>query len=322
MFCIFFNFISKVVAAADLKLCSQLFQPSHQYSPSQLSIDNNMTQHMLELKLSQGEILLPSEPVGIGKFGAHFVKYKDGIEGVWKANRKTTILETALSEVAAFRIDRYLGLNKVPVTVEKNLNNTKGTVQYRLRNLKKLPEGKHYLWFPDELGFFDYLISNGDRLPDNILLTVDGHPVAIDNGLGFIPGNGVEAFNRFQFLVKRFIRMLEIQKEVEARLEIETQEVQKKILQQGINRNINDQQIIQLSLHAFVPSSEIVERLRTTTFSDWKNLVGDLLSDLQLQELITRQQSLIQAIDFAVEHLGAERIYPTGPKSSLLKFQN
>src|SRR6185437_9602047 len=80
---------------------------------------------------------------------AEIIQYDSGIKGVWKnwADRdlkKGANLYRAdrgQYELAAYAVDRKLGLNMVPVTVERNLNGEKGTVQLFVGGFKDR-EGK------------------------------------------------------------------------------------------------------------------------------------------------------------------------------------
>lgn len=116
-------------------------------------------------------------------------------------------------EVAAYKMDKMIGLDMVPVTVTSDLNGRKGSVQmiieaedYKSLNPAPTEPGKrsHALVFhPDNLSsedqiiesgaqwekdmrFFDFLIGNIDRHSENIMFMQDGRAMAIDHDFAFI----------------------------------------------------------------------------------------------------------------------------------------
>ena len=84
------------------------------------------------------------------------------------------------AEVDAYRIDRELELGVVPVTVEREINGGKGSLQLWVE--VELPRGENRR--REEMKVLDYLIQNSDRQPRNILRS-DGQVVAIDHGISF-----------------------------------------------------------------------------------------------------------------------------------------
>ena len=89
-------------------------------------------------------------------------------------------------EVAAYRVDEVLDVDLTPMTVFARITNPdgdtlSGSAQYFMVGAE-LPEpgaGK-----PDALRFFDVVIGNSDRHPENWLI-VDGRVVAIDHNRAF-----------------------------------------------------------------------------------------------------------------------------------------
>ncbi|WP_413580812.1 hypothetical protein [Bdellovibrio sp. HCB288] len=270
----------------------------------------------MEKQLTEG-IIISRKPVGEGAFGAQFVKYDNGMEGVWKATDNSWVANTANNEVAAYQVDKYLGLKSVPVTVKKELNGREGTVQYRVKELKKLKDTEDYEGDPAELGFLDYLIANGDRHGRNYLQKSDGKVVAIDHGLAFDTGKSTEPLAHFNNRVDRLEKNLKKQSAITAR--ISQGKGREAALKQELKDLKDDASELQMNINAFMPQQQVVEKLRKTTAEDWRKVVGDNLSDKQIEALQRRQMLLLRDIDDAAQRIGKDRLYPAGDNSPLLK---
>jgi hypothetical protein len=138
---------------------------------------------------------------------------KDGIrrDAAWKdvdrraMNRGERVLDSWKSEIAAYRLDKLVGLNLIPPCVER---------EFAPSASKKKRTGALSLWaenkmsyfkmqekgieFPPELRpgsdrlkflvrFWDCLIANADRTQENILLTEDWRTILIDHSRAFQP---------------------------------------------------------------------------------------------------------------------------------------
>jgi hypothetical protein len=98
-------------------------------------------------------------------------------------------------EIAAYRLDRLLGLDMVPVTVPRTIAGREGILQFwvddsiNLRTMlerKLQPDG----WCEPEpqynlMNVFDVLVHNTDRTQENALFTRDWMLVLIDHSLAF-----------------------------------------------------------------------------------------------------------------------------------------
>jgi hypothetical protein len=98
-------------------------------------------------------------------------------------------------ELAAYELDRLLGLDMVPVTVKRTIKNRRGVVQFwidnsinvrRMLEQKKQPDG----WCPaapqyNLMNVFDVLTYNSDRTQENALWTQDWMLVLIDHTRAF-----------------------------------------------------------------------------------------------------------------------------------------
>lgn len=130
----------------------------------------------------------------------HYAVYKSINE------RKTGVTQLASSaeidfkdswmfEVAAYELDKMLGLNMVPVTVARSYNGEKGSVQYWVDNcMMESDRLKKKLDPPDSLAWnrqmykvriFDNLVYNIDRNLGNLLITPDWKCYMIDHSRTF-----------------------------------------------------------------------------------------------------------------------------------------
>jgi hypothetical protein len=101
-------------------------------------------------------------------------------------------------EIAAYEIDKILGLNMVPPTVEKRFNGNRGSVQLWVDNTKTLEKlnqenikkpSYRVVYFNRALFLqraFDNLIANQDRHLDNFVIVLpDWRLILIDNSRSF-----------------------------------------------------------------------------------------------------------------------------------------
>ncbi|MBN2206243.1 MAG: hypothetical protein JW742_02460 [Candidatus Aminicenantes bacterium] len=129
---------------------------------------------------------------------------KDGrVErGVWK-NPSGVLFghwDNWTSEIAAYRMDKLLGLNMVPPTVAREYKGKRGSLQLWATvetSLMKIIEDK--IRIPDEFlerterakyltRAFDSLIANEDRTQQNTLYTKDWRCILIDHSRSFLKG--------------------------------------------------------------------------------------------------------------------------------------
>jgi len=103
-------------------------------------------------------------------------------------------------EIAAYRMDKLLGLGMIPPTVERDYLGKKGSLQYWAKvetSLLKIVENK--IKIPDEFldrtekakyltRAFDSLIANEDRTQQNMLYTKDWRGILIDHSRSFRKG--------------------------------------------------------------------------------------------------------------------------------------
>ena len=126
---------------------------------------------------------------------------KDGIKryALWK-NAQGIIngyLEGWTYEVAAYRLDKFLGLNMVPPTIERRFKGDRGSCQLWIedvtslkefeKNKERVPAGGIGAW--DRAIYleraFDNLIANEDRNQGEFLITRDRRVILIDHSRAF-----------------------------------------------------------------------------------------------------------------------------------------
>lgn len=119
--------------------------------------------------------------------------------GLWKnaQGRMGGFWEGWTYEIAAYLLDKHLGLGMVPPTVERRFRGDRGSCQYwvddcislRERQEKriKMPLAKTLGWNRATYlqRFFDNLIANEDRHTNQILITPDWRLILIDHSRSF-----------------------------------------------------------------------------------------------------------------------------------------
>ena len=94
-------------------------------------------------------------------------------------------------ELAAYRLDRLLGLEMVPVTVSREIDGEKGSLQFvpgntRTEEYRSTSGGGSGAWcpLPDQWGamyIFDALVYNPGRRPSNMLYNLENWQLMLDN---------------------------------------------------------------------------------------------------------------------------------------------
>jgi hypothetical protein len=126
---------------------------------------------------------------------------KDGTQtfGLWKDIDKTEQgrPDRWRYEIAAYKIDRLIGLDMVPVTIERRYREIRGSLQLwvankmslNTKNEKKIPVPPRYVLGWNRATYlqraFDNLIANEDRHGNNILIRDDWRIYLIDHSRTF-----------------------------------------------------------------------------------------------------------------------------------------
>ena len=108
-------------------------------------------------------------------------------------------MESYKSEVAAYLLNRHLGMDMVPPVVERKLDGVKGAAVYWIEGVRpwnpgNLPKAAGANWsrLTSRMLMFDQLIANIDRNQGNLLHDDNGHLYLIDHSRAFTtqPGLG------------------------------------------------------------------------------------------------------------------------------------
>lgn len=209
---------------------------------------------------------------------------KDGIKrnALWKnpEGLQKGYLEGWKWEIAAYRLDRYLELNMVPPTVEREFQGKRGCCQLwvtaemdlrrKAREKIKTPSDKVYYWNNATYlhRAFDNLIANEDRHYGNILITKDWRMILIDHSRSFRTS-------------KKFSTEL-----------IYTE------------KHIEGPKIMRKLPRAFV------EKLKALNFELMKDIVGKYLTDKEIEAVLMRRDLILKEIDKLIKKHGeAEVLY-------------
>jgi hypothetical protein len=127
-------------------------------------------------------------------------------------------------EVAAYIVDRTIGLKLVPATIERHINNNLGSLQWWVQSrFSEAERRKQNIEPPDRdawdrvwlrMYLFDQLIANIDRHMNNILITEDFDLRLIDHSRSFRTTKELkdpQVFTRFSRELVEGIKKLELQ---------------------------------------------------------------------------------------------------------------
>lgn len=207
---------------------------------------------------------------------------KDGItrNALWKdiQGEKGGFIESWKYEIAAYRLDKFLGLNMVPPTVEKKFKGKSGSCQLwvesqmdvrtKIQNKIPVPSGKAKSF--ERAGYiqqaFDNLIGNIDRHMGNVLITEDWRAILIDHSRAFRTEG---QYNR-----------------------------------QLLFRDLSeDQDFIMKELPL-----ALVEKIKVLDFDLIKQIVGEYLTKEEIKEMIGRRDLLIEYVNRRIEKYGEKAV--------------
>lgn len=147
--------------------------------------------------LATAEIVSAASPPAGNTRPQRITLRKDGVElhAIARPQNRGDRFE---NEVAAYALDRLIGLDMIPVTVAREVDGRPGAVQFwiegsinarQMIEQKLSPEG----WCPVEpqynlMNVFDVLAHNTGRTQESLLLTRDWNVVLVDHSRAFEPG--------------------------------------------------------------------------------------------------------------------------------------
>lgn len=204
------------------------------------------------------------------------------LSGCWKDVHgiQGGVLEGWQYEIAAYRLDKLLGLNMIPPTVEREFKGKKGsfqlwiTTKYSLLDImeKGIP-------FPDKdpeatvfnrgkylARAFDSLIANEDRTQQNVRYTEDWRVILIDHSQSF------RSKKKYQ---KRLLYGKYGSKE-------------KQLFRQ-------------------LPES-FVEKIEALDFDMIKQAVGPYLTDQEIDAVLARKKLILAEVEEMIEEMGRDRV--------------
>jgi hypothetical protein len=207
---------------------------------------------------------------------------KDGVtkNALWKnpEGRMRGAVENWRWEIAAYRLDKYLGLNMVPPTVEKRFQNNRGSCQLWIdaqMSLKekeeqniKTPSYKVFYWNRALYlqRAFDNLIANEDRHQNQFLITEDWRMILIDHSRSFRTS-------------KKFTKQL---------IYDENYKEGPRLMKQ-------------------LPRA-FVEKLKSLDQATIKNIVGEYLTDDEIEAVIMRRDLIIDWLDKYIKKEGEDKV--------------
>lgn len=228
--------------------------------------------------------IVRSEPIGEGvtkPFKLYLRKGDIESKAVWKnpSGVQLGYLEGWQYEIAAYRLDKLIGLNMVPPAVEREFQGKPGALVYWAESkssmLKVLEQG---IRIPDEAvertdkakwltRAWDSLIANEDRTQQNVLYTEDWRMILFDHSRAFRSGG--EFSQRLMFG------------------------------RNGIKTSATGQPF----LFRRLPRS-FVDRIKTLTFENIRAAVGSTLTDAEIKAVLTRRDLLLREISDMVKEQG------------------
>ncbi len=207
---------------------------------------------------------------------------KDGItkRALWKnpEGRMRGFVENWRWEISAYRLDKYLGLNMVPPTVEKRFQNNRGSCQLwvdarmslrdKYEQKIKTPSYKVFPW--NQALYlqraFDNLIANVDRHQNQFLITEDWRMILIDHSRSFRTSGKFakrliydEKYKEGPRLMKRLPRVF-------------------------------------------------VEKLKSLDHDTIKNVVGEYLTDKEIDYVLIRKDLILKWLDKQIKKEGEDKV--------------
>lgn len=167
-----------------------------QFTPDEISRREQWEEFLLTAEI------VKSEPIGEGVTAPQRLTLRKGDvekKAAWKNpnSKPNGVFDNWKCEIAAYRLDKLLGLNAIPSVVEREFQGKKGCLslwaESKTSLLKMMEAGESFpeavLERTDKMKYiarlWDCLIANADRTQQNILFTDDWRTILIDHSRAF-----------------------------------------------------------------------------------------------------------------------------------------
>jgi len=268
------QFLFMLVLGFLLSLVSSLYA---QFTPEEIAY-----RPKLEDFLRTAEII-SSKDIGEGVTKPCKLDMKSGNEehsGCWKnpSGMQKGFVEGWQYEIAAYEMDKLLGLNMIPPTVEREFNGKRGSLQFwitsemsdleRMEQGINIPQDKLESWNKQKYltRAFDCLIANEDRTQQNIRYKKDWRTILIDHSRSF---RSSEKFQKQLVFGKNGV------------------------LAQKLFRRL---------------PWVFVENVRALNFDKIKQAVDPCLTDEEIQAVLVRKKLLLDEIEEMIEEKGEANV--------------
>jgi len=207
---------------------------------------------------------------------------KNGVtrKALWKnaEGRMRGFIENWRGEIAAYRLDKLLGLNMISPTVEKKFKGVRGSCQLwvdywikaRHKNEQKIKVLSYKVISYNRANYlrwaFDNLIANEDRHSGNIFITEDWRIILPDHSRAFRTSN---KFTKNLIYTEKHKEGPKIMKELP---------------------------------RAFV------EKLKSLNFEIIKENVGEYLTEKEINAVLLRRDLILKVIDERIKKLGEDNV--------------
>jgi len=207
---------------------------------------------------------------------------KDGVKrrALWKdaLGRQKGFLENWKWEIAAFRIDKLLGLEMVPPTIEKRFREERGSCQLWIENSMtleekerkeiKTPSFKIFYWNRAlyKQRTWDNLIANDDRHQGQFLITSDFRILLCDHSRSF---------------------------------RTEKKQTETLIFDENYKEGPRLMKELPRSLY---------QNIKSLTFDKIKDAVEDYLTDKEIEAVLKRKDLIVDWIEKRIEEVGEDKV--------------
>ena len=253
------------------------FQAIAQFTPEELASREKWEEFLKTAEIVGSEDI----PEGVTKPIRIFLK-KGEIEGsgAWKKVKgiRQGFLEGWQYEIAAYEMDKLLGLNMVPTTVEREFKGEKGSLQFWMKfemsDLKRMdqnievPASKQDNWTKRKylMRAFDSLIANEDRTQENVRYTKDWRMILIDHS---------QSFRSSRKHTKKLVYG---------------------------KKGIKERKLFRILPRVFVG------KLKSLNFEIIRDAVGEYLTDKEIDAVLLRRDMILQVIEERIKKLGEDQV--------------